>query len=84
MKRTRLNPISAKRRSQLLKENELKKILFKKQGGLCADCHGVCDWRGFEKHEVIYRSRGGDATNESNCRLVCAKCHSAHHLIYEH
>lgn len=83
MRKTPLKRQSAKREKQLLLENELKKILFKKQFGLCADCGKVCDWRGWEKHEVIFRSRGGDATDENNCKLICAKCHSKEHGIRE-
>ena len=83
MRKTPLKRQSAKRKQQLLKENELKQKLFKLQGGQCADCGGACDWRGWEKHEVVFRSQGGDATDEGNCILICAKCHSKRHGIKE-
>ena len=83
MRRTPINPISQKRKKQLLLENELKKKLYKLQGGLCADCGKKADWRGWQKHEVVFRSQGGDPTNETNCRLICAKCHSLAHNIVE-
>lgn len=83
MKKTPLKKVSDKRRKQLLLENELKKRLYKKQNGKCARCGGTCDWRGWQKHEIIFRSQGGDATDEDNCELICAKCHSAKHGINE-
>ena len=30
-------------------------------------------------HEVVFRSRGGDATDPDGCRLLCLLCHSKAH-----
>lgn len=78
-----LRGASDKRRKQLLLENELKEKLYKKQNGRCAKCGGSCDWRGWQKHEVVFRSQGGDPTDENNCELICAKCHAKEHDIRE-
>lgn len=77
MKQDRLNPISAKRKKQLLLENELKRLLYKKQGGLCAKCKRKLDWHwaGWDKHEIKSRSQGGDPLDPNNCELVCRLCH---------
>lgn len=76
-----LRGASIKRKKQLLLENELKKLLFKKQNGLCAKCQHILrpDW--WDKHEIVSRARGGDATDESNCELLCRSCHMKEHGI---
>ena len=73
--------MSVKRKKQLLLENELKKLLFKKQDGLCAKCHHILrpDW--WDKHEILSRARGGDATDENNTVLLCRTCHMKEHGV---
>lgn len=80
MKRSGIIKISPKKRAQLRDEKELTALLFEKQSGLCADCGGQLGW-GSAKHEVIFRSRGGSPTDESNCILLCLKCHNLRHGI---
>ena len=77
MKKTPIHRISPKRRKQLIAEIQLTKVLFKKQGGLCAKCHKPLDWHwaGFDKHEIKRRSQGGDPLDEMNCELLCRLCH---------
>lgn len=74
--------ISDKRAKQIIVERELTVRLWEKQSGRCADCGEWLRWRS-AKHEIISRARGGDPTSESNCVLLCGKCHSAKHLIKE-
>jgi 5-methylcytosine-specific restriction endonuclease McrA len=35
-------------------------------------------------HEVIPRSRGGDATDPTNCLLLCPRCHAEAHAHPNH
>lgn len=82
MKRTRINPISDKRRQQILQEKALAYQLFGKQHGLCGECGKSLDWRA-AKHEIVFRSRGGSPIDEENCVLLCGVCHSKAHGIEE-
>lgn len=78
MKRTRLKPRSAKMKKQLLAENELKRKLYIKQGGICGcGCKRKLetDYFGWDKHEIIKRSQGGDPLDEKNCVLLRRQCH---------
>ena len=84
MKFTPLKKISHKRRKQLIQEAMLTARLLTRQGGKCYDCGtNKPDFRGWQKHELIFRSHGGDPQDESNCIVLCAKCHSARHSIVE-
>jgi len=82
VKRTRIKPLSNKRQKQMMVERELTRKLFIKQKGLCAECHKPLGW-GSSKHEIKFRSRGGDPTDEENCQLLCLKCHNKAHGIKE-
>lgn len=61
-------------------EKELTRTLFIKQKGLCAECYSPLGW-GSAKHEIKFRSRGGDPTDEKNCQLLCLVCHNRAHGI---
>ena len=80
MKRSRIKPISDKRRVQLVKEKELTAKLLVKQKGLCAECGRPLGWAS-AKHEIKFRSHGGDPTDENNCELLCVYCHMKAHGI---
>lgn len=77
MRRSKINPISAKRKKQLLLENKLKQKLYKKQNGRCKKCGKPLewDWAGWDKHEIISRAQGGDPLDENNCELDHRQCH---------
>lgn len=82
MRRSRIKPISDKRKEQIILEKELAQRLYKKQKGLCARCDKPLGWRS-AKHEQVFRSRGGSAIDEANCELLCGSCHSRFHGIIE-
>jgi 5-methylcytosine-specific restriction endonuclease McrA len=84
MKRTPIRRISKRKIEQKKQEAKLTQELLKKSDGLCAICHNPADWRGFSKHEKVFRSHGGDPIDKGNCVLICAKCHSRLHGIVEH
>ena len=75
-----MRKVSAKKRAQLKEEKILTARLIIKQSGRCAECNNKLGW-GAAKHEIVFRSRGGDPTKEENCVLLCLKCHSAKHGI---
>lgn len=84
MRRSRIRSISAKRKRQLLLENELKAKLYKKQDGMCGcGCKRKLetDWAGWDKHELVSRARGGDPLDENNCDLRRRQCHMKKHGI---
>lgn len=82
MKRSRIKPISDKRKKQLLLENELKRKLYIKQNGVCGcGCKRKLetDYFGWDKHEIIKRSQGGDPLDPDNCVLLRRLCHMGEH-----
>lgn len=68
---------------QLQVEAKLKMKLLVRCKGLCEECHQPPDWRGLSKHEVLSRAQGGDPTDESNCLMLCGRCHSKEHGVKE-
>lgn len=79
-----LNKVSPKRQWQSTQETILTAKLLAEQGGKCYDCGtDKPDWRGWQKHELTFRSQGGDPLDKNNCIVLCAKCHSARHGIIE-
>ena len=58
-------------------------------GGQCEVCHrAVCQASETDQpldighvHEIVFRSRGGSATDPKNCELRCAACHAAAHGV---
>jgi hypothetical protein len=83
MKRTPIKCVSKKMARQKVKERELSQKLLEKCGGYCMRCGRLPDWRGLSKHELIFRSRGGNPLDENNTILICAACHAELHGIHE-
>lgn len=81
MKRSRINPISKKKRIQMGIEAELRSKLLEEHGGKCQDCGNYPTEFPFvlDKHEIVFRSHGGDPTNPSNCVMLCRRCHERRH-----
>jgi 5-methylcytosine-specific restriction endonuclease McrA len=83
MKRTPLNKVSKKKLVEKKKEQKLTQELLELCKGLCMNCGSTPDFRGLSKHEIKFRSQGGDPTDRNNTILVCGKCHSKFHGITE-
>ncbi len=83
MKRTRIKPMSDKKKLQLKEERLLYAKLLIRSKGRCEQCGGKGDFRGLTKHEIKSRAQGGDPTDENNTILLCGRCHSKVHLIKE-
>lgn len=78
-----MKAISDKMRIQKAKERELSKQLIEECQGLCSDCGSPGDWRGISKHEIKFRSHGGDPLDRNNVLMLCGKCHSKRHHLKE-
>jgi 5-methylcytosine-specific restriction endonuclease McrA len=83
LKRSPLRTVSKKMARQKIQERKLSQELLIRSGGLCERCKQSPDWRGLAKHEIIFRSQGGNPLDKTNTVLLCGKCHSAMHGIYE-
>jgi len=79
MKHPPINKISKKRARQLVKEGKLKIKLIARSEGICEHCGKWSGSWGLAKHELIYRSKGGDPTDEENCEMWCIECHDKEH-----
>ena len=96
LNRTKINPISDKRREEMKAEYEIREQLcgraggywvrsgsyYRCIGGLCEGCSQPPDWRGLSPHEKKHRSQGGKLSLE-NSKMLCGKCHSKEHGIKE-
>ncbi len=71
-----MRAVSAKMTAQKRKENLLSIKMLTKCGGLCMICGRWPDGYGLSKHEITFRSHGGDPLDEANCLLLCRECHA--------
>lgn len=88
-----MKQISKKHAEEMRKEREIMPLLCERAGGFwngyfcvggrCEKCHNPADWRGLSKHEIKFRSQGGDPTDPDNCLLLCGRCHSVKHGVRE-
>lgn len=78
-----MRQVSKKMAVQKRKEKKLSRSLIEESGGLCQECGRSPDWRGLSKHEVVFRSHGGDPLDKKNVKLLCGECHSKAHGIKE-
>ena len=94
MKKSRLNPLSKKRRQWWKEEGEeIYRQLCERAGGVwvgsgclggfCELCLKPPDFRGLHPHEEgeSRRSKGGSPSMEST--MICGRCHSKEHGIEE-
>ena len=91
MKRTRINPMSAKKRKQIPHDSEVREKVCHNQkgcwmstkgiyGGVCIGdiCKGCgVKQRGQMLHEFAHEvnKSQGGTTSEENCRYLCINCH---------
>ncbi len=75
MKQTPIASVSKTKARQKRVEVELTQDLLEQCNGLCEVCGQAPDWRGLAKHEIRFRSRGGDPTDPLNCIMACGMCH---------
>jgi predicted HNH restriction endonuclease len=86
MKKSRINPISKKKQIEKGIEAELRAKLLAEHGNVCMEC-GKSPFEfpfRLEKHEIKFRSQGGDPTDPSNCLMLCQRCHQDIHLRRKH
>lgn len=94
VKKTRIKPISDKRKAEMEGEYEIREQLCERAGGywvrsghqyrciggLCELCGQPPDWIGLEMHEKIFRSAGGKVSLD-NSIMLCDTCHKRKHGI---
>ena len=79
MKRSYIKRQSNKNKRQGVEERRLERDLAEL-------CYGKCEFPGcpsncVEKHEIIFRSQGGSATDPFNVILLCIHHHRAQHSL---
>lgn len=83
LRRTKgLKPHSVKGKAEAVRRMELRARLAEQGNGLCSICGQLPDFRGLQMHHFKHLSQGG-ITDESNCKLICARCHDKQHGIKE-
>lgn len=78
-----INQMSSGKYAQTKAEQKLKQELLIRCKGLCEVCHKPPTKFPFtlDKHEIIFRSKGGNPLDPNNCIMVCRDCHNdKHHL----
>ena len=76
MKRTRIKPVSAKRRSQAKARQELIRAVMERDQYACQARIEGCSSHAVDVHELKSRARGGSILEMSNCIALCRPCHS--------
>ncbi len=76
----RIRAVSKKKAAQKVIEDKLTQWLLEFTDGTCEICHHGPGNFGLSKHEIIFRGRGGDATDPLNVLLLCQLCHN--HVEY--
>lgn len=82
MRKTGINPISDKQKTEIQKRRVLKAVLIAENGERCMKCGRLPDWRGISLSHIIPLARGGK-TQTDNVELLCFYCHSKKHGIKE-
>ena len=78
MKRTKIKPISKKKKRQIVEEKEIRQQLQARCQGRCELCGGDGGWLGLHPHEEVFRSHGG-VMSLGNSKMLCQVCHSRKH-----
>lgn len=96
-RKSRINPISAKKRKQIPRESAVRQNVCHSQGGCWVSTGGIyggvcigdkckgCNTKqkGQMLHEFAHEvnKSQGGATDTENCRYLCIKCHAGEHHI---
>lgn len=79
----KINQMSNGKYKQTKEEQKLKKELMERCQGLCENCGKAPTEFPFtlDKHEKVFRSKGGNPLDPENCIMICRACHQKfHHL----
>jgi 5-methylcytosine-specific restriction endonuclease McrA len=77
MKRTPINKVSKKKARIMRQERIIELQLLDNYGWNCHYCGKTnCV---LNKHEILFRSHGGDPTDMENCIILCSVCHAKAH-----
>ena len=75
-----IRAVSKKMAVQKVVEDKLTQWLLEVTDGTCEICHHGPGNFGLSKHGIIFRGRGGDATDPLNVLMLCQHCHN--HVKY--
>jgi len=75
MKRSAINPVSAKRRGQLAERAATRREVFARSETCEAGINEYCSRVPTDVHEIKTRARGGSITDPDNCLALCRGCH---------
>ena len=75
MKRSRINPMSAKRKALIAKRNDTRHAVFERTSRCEANVEPYCSYHATDVHEIKTRARGGSITDVDNCLALCRSCH---------
>ena len=76
MKRSRLNPISKKRRTLNVKRRTFVADILKERPYCEARIRYVCSTASVDVHEILTRARGGSIIDPINALALCRPCHT--------
>lgn len=76
MKRSRLNPISKKRRALNVDRREFVRRILEERPQCEAQIPYVCSNHATDVHEILTRARGGSIIDEDNVLALCRRCHT--------
>lgn len=76
MKRSRIKPVSAKRRSQAGARRKTIELVMERDKYACQAKLSGCSMHATDVHELKTRARGGSIIELSNCVALCRGCHS--------
>jgi len=77
-RKTRLNPVSKKRRGLTKARQDTRRIVLDRDMNRCQAQLMVagCTFHATDVHEIKSRARGGSIVDVNNCISLCRSCHS--------
>lgn len=76
MKRSRIKPVSAKRRSITKARRETRERVLERDKFACQAQIPGCSFHATDVHELKSRARGGSILEDANCISLCRTCHA--------
>jgi hypothetical protein len=75
VKRSRINPVSKKRKALTSERNQTRMAVFSRSSRCEANVEPICSYHATDVHEIKTRARGGSITDVNNCLALCRNCH---------
>jgi len=75
MKRSKINPVSKKRKSMIQDRAQTRLDVFERSSRCEANIEPLCSYHATDVHEIKTRARGGSIVDVENCLALCRMCH---------